>query len=112
MNRLVEKAKNYILDSLPKLVKAKKLGMKLLIGYVWLAAVVLGIYLFAFFYQWIVLKQLVMKDLKDLLTILFDPRTIAAFGFVLLMLVDKNHNGIPDDIEKKLSQDLPFEDKK
>lgn len=112
MNTLFEKAKTLFNTYLPKITQAKKLGMKLLLGYVCIAVLIVFIYLFAWFYQWLVLNLLSLKDLKELLNLLLNPYTIAALGFVMTMLVDKNRNGISDDIERKLSKDLTFEDKK
>jgi hypothetical protein len=111
---LFEKAKTLFNTYLPKITQAKKLGMKLLLGYVCIAVLIVFIYLFAWFYQWLVLKQLSLKDLKELLTLLLNPYTIAALGFVMTMLVDKNHNGISDDIENKLKEETgnAFVDKK
>lgn len=99
----VNKIKEYLLSTLNKIptINQKGLPMRvvLLIGFLYIFNWLL--YLYAWIYQWYVLKIL---DLQQLLALFKETTTntnIAFILFLLGLLRDKNHNGIPDTIEKE-----------
>lgn len=102
MNSVLEKVKGF-LSNIPTL-KYTGLCMLLVQGYLIVLGTACILYLVAWLYQWIVLGQLKLVELKDIIVVFSSPSFVAAVGGLALLLIDKDGDNLPDKLELELKE--------
>lgn len=100
MGGILDKLKG-LLSSIPN-ISNKGLSMKLIVGYLIILGIACVTYLTGWFYQWIILGILRLSELKDIIVVFSNPSFVAAIGTLALLLVDRDGDGMSDELENKL----------
>ncbi|MCR5559037.1 MAG: hypothetical protein K6F62_01580 [Schwartzia sp.] len=96
VDRWLSKAKNYIAG-----MDFSQGAMRYILLYAALLMLCCLLYLLAWLCRWYVEGKPDLKELLNFLHEIAGSSWIAVIGFVAKALVDKDHNGIPDDFERE-----------
>lgn len=88
-----------------KTLKFKSGAMRYILGYAALLVISCILYLLAWGTDWYVHGEPDMKQLLAFLHEIASTSWVAVIGFVASSLVDRNNDGIPDNIEKESETD-------
>ena len=96
VDRWLSKAKDYIAG-----MDFSHGAMRYILLYAALLMLCCILYLLAWLWRWCIEGTPDLKELLNFLHEIAGSSWIAVIGFVAKALVDKNHNGIPDDFERE-----------
>ena len=96
---MFEKIKNLIVSA-----RNKVASMSPKIMAVYFIAVILLVFTYyaAWLYMWLWLNKIVMSDLLALIREITGPAMVAFVTFIATSLVDKDGDGVPDNLEKEI----------
>lgn len=84
------------LDCIPQI---KGGSIKIIIGLSFVYALLVILFLAGWVYNWRAENKADLKIMIELIQVLTGPAAIAAFSFLGKGFIDKNKNGVPDELE-------------
>lgn len=99
---MFEKIKNLIVSARNKVVSMSPKIMAVIVGYFIAVILLVFTYYAAWLYMWLWLNKIVMSDLLALIREITGPAMVAFVTFIATSLVDKDGDGVPDNLEKEI----------
>lgn len=99
---MFEKIKNLIVSARNKVASMSPKIMAVIVGYFIAVILLVFTYYAAWLYMWLWLNKIVMSDLLALIREITDPAMVAFVTFIATSLVDKDGDGVPDNLEKEI----------
>lgn len=99
---MFEKIKNLIVSARNKVASMSPKIMAVIIGYFIAVVLLIFTYYAAWLYMWLWLDKIVMSDLLALIREITGPAMVAFVTFIATSLVDKDGDGVPDNLEKEI----------
>ena len=99
---MFEKIKNLIVSARNKVASMSPKIMAVIVGYFIAVILLVFTYYAAWLYMWLWLNKIVMSDLLALIREITGPAMVAFVTFIATSLVDKDGDGVPDNLEKEL----------
>lgn len=97
---MFEKIKNLIVSARNKVASMSPKIMAVIVGYFIAVILLVFTYYAAWLYMWLWLNKIVMSDLLALIREITGPAMVAFVTFIATSLVDKDGDGVPDNLEK------------
>lgn len=99
---MIEKIKNLIVSARNKVASMSPKIMAVIVGYFIAVVLLIFTYYAAWLYMWLWLDKIVMSDLLALIREITGPAMVAFVTFIATSLVDKDGDGVPDNLEKEI----------
>lgn len=99
---MFEKIKNLIISARNKVASMSPKIMAVIVGYFIAVVLLIFTYYAAWLYMWLWLDKIVMSDLLALIREITGPAMVAFVTFIATSLVDKDGDGVPDNLEKEI----------
>lgn len=99
---MFEKLKNLIASARNKVASMSPKIMAVIVGYFIAVVLLIFTYYAAWLYMWLWLDKIVMSDLLALIREITGPAMVAFVTFIATSLVDKDGDGVPDNLEKEI----------
>lgn len=99
---MFEKIKNLIVSARNKVASMSPKIMAVIVGYFIAVILLVFTYYAAWLYMWLWLNKIVMSDLLALIREITSPAMVAFVTFIATSLVDKDGDGVPDNLEKEI----------
>ncbi|BDE83823.1 hypothetical protein [Phascolarctobacterium faecium] len=99
---MFEKIKNLIVSARNKVASMSPKIMAVIVGYFIAVVLLIFTYYAAWLYMWLWLDKIVMSDLLALIREITGPAMVAFVTFIATSLVDKDGDGVPDNLEKEI----------
>lgn len=99
---MVEQIKNLIASARNKVASMSPKIMAVIVGYFIAVVLLIFTYYAAWLYMWLWLDKIVMSDLLALIREITGPAMVAFVTFIATSLVDKDGDGVPDNLEKAI----------
>lgn len=99
---MFEKIKNLIASARNKVASMSPKIMAVIVGYFIAVVLLVFTYYAAWLYMWLWLDKIVMSDLLALIREITGPAMVAFVTFIATSLVDKDGDGVPDNLEKEI----------
>ena len=99
---MFEKIKNLIVSARNKVASMSPKIMAVIVGYFIAVILLVFTYYAAWLYMWLWLNKIVMSDLLALIREITCPAMVAFVTFIVTSLVDKDGDGVPDNLEKEI----------
>ncbi|WP_302299615.1 hypothetical protein [Phascolarctobacterium faecium] len=99
---MFEKIKNLIASARNKVASMSPKIMAVIVGYFIAVVLLIFTYYAAWLYMWLWLDKIVMSDLLALIREITGPAMVAFVTFIATSLVDKDGDGVPDNLEKEI----------
>ena len=99
---MFEKIKNLIVSARNKVASMSPKIMAVIVGYFIAVVLLIFTYYAAWLYMWLWLDKIVMSDLLALIREITGPVMVAFVTFIATSLVDKDGDGVPDNLEKEI----------
>ena len=99
---MFEKIKNLIVSARNKAASMSPKIMAVIVGYFIAVVLLIFTYYAAWLYMWLWLDKIVMSDLLALIREITGPAMVAFVTFIATSLVDKDGDGVPDNLEKEI----------
>lgn len=99
---MLEKIKNLIIGARNKVASMSPKIMAVIVGYFIAVVLLIFTYYAAWLYMWLWLDKIVMSDLLALIREITGPAMVAFVTFIATSLVDKDGDGVPDNLEKEI----------
>lgn len=99
---MFEKIKNLIVSARNKVASMSPKIMAVIVGYFIAVILLVFTYYAAWLYMWLWLNKIVMSDLLALIREITSPAMVAFVTFITTSLVDKDGDGVPDNLEKEI----------
>lgn len=99
---MFEKIKNLIASARNKVASMSPKIMAVIVGYFIAVILLIFTYYAAWLYMWLWLDKIVMSDLLALIREITGPAMVAFVTFIATSLVDKDGDGVPDNLEKEI----------
>lgn len=99
---MFEKIKNLIVSARNKVASMSPKIMAVIVGYFIAVVLLVFTYYAAWLYMWLWLNKIVMSDLLALIREITGPAMVAFVTFIATSLVDKDGDGVPDNLEKEI----------
>lgn len=99
---MFEKIKNLIVSARNKVASMSPKIMAVIVGYFIAVVLLIFTYYAAWLYMWLWLDKIVMSDLLALIREITGPAMAAFVTFIATSLVDKDGDGVPDNLEKEI----------
>lgn len=99
---MFEKIKNLIVSARNKVASMSPKIMAVIVGYFIAVILLVFTYYAAWLYMWLWLNKIVMSDLLALIREITGPAMVAFVTFIATNLVDKDGDGVPDNLEKEI----------
>lgn len=99
---MFEKIKNLIVSARNKVASMSPKIMAVIVGYFIAVILLVFTYYAAWLYMWLWLNKIVMSDLLALIREITGPAMVAFVTFIATSLVDKDGDGVPDNLEKEI----------
>ena len=99
---MFEKIKNLIVSARNKVASMSPKIMAVIVGYFIAVVLLIFTYYAAWLYMWLWLDKIVMSDLLALMREITGPAMVAFVTFIATSLVDKDGDGVPDNLEKEI----------
>lgn len=99
---MLEKIKNLIIGTRNKVASMSPKIMAVIVGYFIAVILLVFTYYAAWLYMWLWLNKIVMSDLLALIREITGPAMVAFVTFIATSLVDKDGDGVPDNLEKEI----------
>lgn len=99
---MFEKIKNLIVSARNKVAPMSPKIMAVIVGYFIAVVLLIFTYYAAWLYMWLWLDKIVMSDLLALIREITGPAMVAFVTFIATSLVDKDGDGVPDNLEKEI----------
>ena len=99
---MFEKIKNLIVSARNKVASMSPKIMAVIVGYFIAVILLVFTYYAAWLYMWLWLDEIVMSDLLALIREITGPAMVAFVTFIATSLVDKDGDGVPDNLEKEI----------
>ena len=99
---MFEKIKNLIVSARNKVASMSPKIMAVIVGYFIAVVLLIFTYYAAWLYMWLWLDKIVMSDLLALIREITGPAMVAFLTFIATSLVDKDGDGVPDNLEKEI----------
>lgn len=99
---MFEKIKNLIASARNKVASMSPKIMAVIVGYFIAVVLLIFTYYAAWLYMWLWLDKIVMSDLLALIREITGPAMVAFVTFIVTSLVDKDGDGVPDNLEKEI----------
>lgn len=99
---MFEKIKNLIVSARNKVASMSPKIMAVIVGYFIAVILLVFTYYAAWLYMWLWLNKIVMSDLLALIREITGPAMVAFVTFIATSLVDKDSDGVPDNLEKEI----------
>jgi hypothetical protein len=99
---MFEKIKNLIVSARNKVASMSPKIMAVIVGYFIAVILLVFTYYAAWLYMWLWLNKIVMSDLLALIREITGPAMVAFVTFIVTSLVDKDGDGVPDNLEKEI----------
>lgn len=99
---MFEKIKNLIVSARNKVASMSPKIMAVIVGYFIAVVLLIFTYYAAWLYMWLWLEKIVMSDLLALIREITGPAMVAFVTFIATSLVDKDGDGVPDNLEKEI----------
>lgn len=99
---MFEKIKNLIVSARNKVASMSPKIMAVIVGYFIAVVLLIFTYYAAWMYMWLWLDKIVMSDLLALIREITGPAMVAFVTFIATSLVDKDGDGVPDNLEKEI----------
>lgn len=99
---MLEKIKNLIVSARNKVASMSPKIMAVIVGYFIAVILLVFTYYAAWLYMWLWLNKIVMSDLLALIREITGPAMVAFVTFIATSLVDKDGDGVPDNLEKEI----------
>lgn len=99
---MFEKIKNLIVSTRNKVASMSPKIMAVIVGYFIAVVLLIFTYYAAWLYMWLWLDKIVMSDLLALIREITGPAMVAFVTFIATSLVDKDGDGVPDNLEKEI----------
>lgn len=99
---MFEKIKNLIVSARNKVASMSPKIMAVIVGYFIAVVLLIFTYYAAWLYLWLWLDKIVMSDLLALIREITGPAMVAFVTFIATSLVDKDGDGVPDNLEKEI----------
>lgn len=99
---MFEKIKNLIVSARNKVASMSPKIMAVIVGYFIAVILLVFTYYAAWLYMWLWLNKIVMSDLLTLIREITGPAMVAFVTFIATSLVDKDGDGVPDNLEKEI----------
>ncbi len=99
---MIEKIKNLIVSARNKVASMSPKIMAVIVGYFIAVILLVFTYYAAWLYMWLWLNKIVMSDLLALIREITGPAMVAFVTFIATSLVDKDGDGVPDNLEKEI----------
>lgn len=99
---MIDKVKNLIVSARNKVASMSPKIMAVIVGYFIAVVLLIFTYYAAWLYLWLWLDKIVMSDLLALIRELTGPAMVAFVTFIATSLVDKDGDGVPDNLEKEI----------
>lgn len=99
---MFEKIKNLIVSARNKVASMSPKIMAVIVGYFIAVILLVFTYYAAWLYMWLWLDKIVMSDLLALIREITGPAMVAFVTFIATSLVDKDGDGVPDNLEKEI----------
>nr|DAO31679.1 MAG TPA: hypothetical protein [Caudoviricetes sp.] len=99
---MFEKIKNLIVSARNKVASMSPKIMAVIVGYFIAVVLLIFTYYAAWLYMWLWLNKIVMSDLLALIREITGPAMVAFVTFIATSLVDKDGDGVPDNLEKEI----------
>lgn len=99
---MLEKIKNLIIGARNKVASMSPKIMAVIVGYFIAVILLVFTYYAAWLYMWLWLNKIVMSDLLALIREITGPAMVAFVTFIATSLVDKDGDGVPDNLEKEI----------
>lgn len=99
---MFEKIKNLIVSARNKVASMSPKIMAVIVGYFIAVVLLIFTYYAAWLYMWLWLDKIVMSDLLALIREITGTAMVAFVTFIATSLVDKDGDGVPDNLEKEI----------
>lgn len=99
---MIDKVKNLIVSARNKVASMSPKIMAVIVGYFIAVVLLIFTYYAAWLYMWLWLDNIVMSDLLALIREITGPAMVAFVTFIATSLVDKDGDGVPDNLEKEI----------
>lgn len=99
---MFEKIKNLIVSARNKVASMSPKIMAVIVCYFSAVVLLIFTYYAAWLYMWLWLDKIVMSDLLALIREITGPAMVAFVTFIATSLVDKDGDGVPDNLEKEI----------
>lgn len=99
---MFEKIKKLIVSARNKVASMSPKIMAVIVGYFIAVVLLIFTYYAAWLYMWLWLDKIVMSDLLALIREITGPAMVAFVTFIATSLVDKDGDGVPDNLEKEI----------
>ena len=99
---MFEKIKNLIVSARNKVASMSPKIMAVIVGYFIAVILLVFTYYAAWLYMWLWLNKIVMSDLLALIREITGPAMVAFVTFIATRLVDKDGEGVHDNLEKEI----------
>ena len=99
---MFEKIKNLIVSARNKVASMSPKIMAVIVGYFIAVVLLIFTYYAAWMYMWLWLNKIVMSDLLALIREITGPAMVVFVTFIATSLVDKDGDGVPDNLEKEI----------
>lgn len=99
---MFEKIKNLIVSARNKVASMSPKIMAVIVGYFIAVVLLIFTYYAAWLYMWLWLDKIVMSDLLALIREITGPAMVAFVTFIATSLVDKDGDGVSDNLEKEI----------
>lgn len=99
---MFEKIKKLIVSARNKVASMSPKIMAVIVGYFIAVILLVFTYYAAWLYMWLWLNKIVMSDLLALIREITGPAMVAFVTFIATSLVDKDGDGVPDNLEKEI----------
>lgn len=99
---MFEKIKNLIASARNKVASMSPKIMAVIVGYFIAVVLLIFTYYAAWLYMWLWLDKIVMSDLLALIREITGPAMVAFVTFIATSLVDKDGDGVSDNLEKEI----------
>ena len=99
---MFEKIKNLLASARNKVASMSPKIMAVIVGYFIAVVLLIFTYYAAWLYMWLWLDKIVMSDLLALIREITGPAMVAFVTFIATSLVDKDGDGVPDNLEKEI----------
>lgn len=105
MNEKIREWLNKALEKIPRLSYSSA-AMKYISWYAVFLMLCSGIYVVMILYDWYSTGRANVAEMRQFISVMLSGAAVAAIGFIARYMVDKDGNGIPDEIEKGDSNDI------
>lgn len=99
---MIDKIKNWFVSLLERLPStAPKAAMRYIVWYAFFLAFCAGLYIVMILADWYVTGRPDLGEMRQFLSTMLSGAAVAAIGFCARWLVDRDGDGIPDEIGKE-----------